>query len=83
MPKPGSTVRPAAIAALLLCLSLAVPARAASEDPTDPTGWRKALAYARCAFELWRAVTPVEVAAALFDCGRMLLDEPVLGAGGE
>jgi hypothetical protein len=32
-------------------------------------------AYARCAFEVWKAVTPTDWGTAFFDCGRTFLDE--------
>lgn len=66
-------------------LSFAVPAaRAADPDaPTDTAeGWKKVLAYAGCAFGLFRAITPVDWSAAITGCMRLYLDEPPLTPGG-
>lgn len=67
--------------ALLACLALAPTARAFEGDP-DATadGWKKVFSYARCAFEIWKAITPAEWATAFFDCGRTIMDEPAPGA---
>lgn len=71
--------RAPALLALVMLLSVAPAARA--EDSGDPTaeGWRKVFAYARCAFEMFKAVTPTDWGAAFFDCGRTFLDEPAPG----
>lgn len=45
-------------------------------------GWKKVVNYARCAFAVFVATTPVQWAGAMLDCGRQFLDEPPLGAGG-
>jgi hypothetical protein len=67
--------------ALLACLTLAPAARAYEGDAdTTEDGWKKVFAYARCAFEIWKAVTPAEWGAAFFDCGRTIMDEPAPGA---
>lgn len=73
--------RAPAFLALLLLLSV-VPATRAAESNTEPTaeGWRKVLAYARCAFEVFKAVTPVDWGTAFLDCSRTILDESSPGA---
>ena len=73
-------LRAPAFLALLLLLCVAPATRAAETDP-EPTadGWRKVLAYARCAFEMFKAITPTDWGAAFFDCGRTFLDEPPTG----
>ena len=73
--------RAAALVAMLLVMSF-VPAARAAEGTGEPTaeGWRKVFAYARCAFEVWKAVTPSDWGAAFFDCGRTFLDEHEPGA---
>jgi hypothetical protein len=67
-----------ALLALALCLALAPVARAADAESTETTdeGWKKVLAYGRCALSMFKALTPSEWAAAFFDCGRTFLDEP-------
>ncbi len=75
-----------AIAALSFVSPVAVP-EALAADPSEPTdtaeGWKKVLAYARCAFDVFRAVTPVDWASAGFECTRLFLAEPPLTPGGE
>jgi hypothetical protein len=68
--------RAPALLALFLLLCVA-PASRAAEGDGEPTaeGWRKVFAYARCAFEVWKAVTPTDWGTAFFDCGRTFLDE--------
>ena len=72
--------RAPALVALVLMLSMAPGVRAAEGDP-EPTadGWRKVFAYARCAFEVWKAITPADWGVAFFDCGRTFLDEAPAG----
>ena len=64
---------------LLLCVS---PATRAAESGTDTTadGWKKVFAYARCALEVWKAVTPADWTLAFLDCGHTFLDEHEPGA---
>lgn len=71
-----------ALLALALSLAFAPSARATEAEPADSTedGWKKVLAYGRCAFSVFKAVTPTEWASAFFDCGRTFLDEPSAGA---
>ena len=77
------------LAPLLVTLALAVallaaPARAA--DPGDgqtDEGWKKVLAYARCAINVFRAVSPTDWMVATIDCGRLMLDEPTYPGGGQ
>ncbi len=67
-------------------LTLAAPsARAADPDaPTDTAeGWKKVVAYAGCAFGLFRAITPADWTAAMFTCTKLFLDEPPFTAGGD
>ncbi len=67
-------------------LALAAPsARAADPDaPTDTAaGWKKVVAYAGCAFGVFRAITPVDWTAAMLTCTKLFLDEPPLTPGGD
>lgn len=77
---------PGALAMLVLAAFLAVAptARAAGADaPTGgPDGWKKVLAYGRCAFMVFVAATPADIGAAFFDCTRLFLAEPPLTGGG-
>jgi len=74
---------PAALVTLsLLAALLAPPARAA--DPGDDVtaeGWKKVFAFAHCAFNVFRAVTPGDWTVAFLDCGRLLAEEPALPGG--
>jgi hypothetical protein len=74
----GRVTHAPALLALALCLALAPLARAADQVASDTTdeGWKKVLAYGRCALAVFKALTPSEWAAAFFDCGRTFLDEP-------
>jgi len=67
---------------LLLAALLAAPARAA--DPGDDVtaeGWKKVFAFAHCAVNVFRAVTPADWTVAFLDCGRLLAEEPALPGG--
>jgi len=70
---------------LLTFLALAPPAARAG-DPDWPddaeAGWRKVIAYGRCALQVFVAVTPAQWSAAFMDCGRLYLDEPPAPMGG-
>ena len=68
----------------LLSLCLAPPAHALEPVPYDGTedGWRKMIAYARCAFLVFTAVEPTGWAAAFFDCSRTFAAEPPAPGGG-
>ncbi len=69
----------------LLLLLVAVPAaRAADPDtPSDGTdGWKKVIAYARCAFLTFAAVTPTDWVIAISDCTRLYLEESPAPGGG-
>ena len=78
-----STRGPAALVALALAASLCVsPARAAVGDDGGAEGWKKVLAFARCAINVFRAVTPTDWMVATIDCGRLMLDEPTYPGGG-
>ena len=80
---PGFARYPAALAALALAASLcAPPARAADPESGTDEGWKKVLAFSRCAVHVFRAVTPVDWAVAFIDCGRLFLEEPALPGGG-
>ena len=70
--------------ALFALLAAAPMARAADPDwPGDTDeGWRKVIAYSRCAFEVFMAITPAQWTGAFLDCGRQFLDEPPIGLGG-
>ena len=70
---------PGALAMLtLLTLLIAAPAARAA-DPDSPTdtadGWKKVVAYGRCAFLVFVAVTPTQWGAAIFDCTRLYIAE--------
>jgi len=70
---------------LLSCIALAPPtARAGDPDWPDDAdaGWRKVIAYGRCALQVFIAVTPAQWSAAFMDCGRLYLDEPSAPMGG-
>ena len=72
-----------ALLTLLALLVVAPAARAEADAPPDTdAGWRKVLAYARCAFDVFRAVTPADWSLAVFECSRLYLDEPPLTGGG-
>ena len=77
---------PGAFAMLMLFAMLTlVPAARAAETaaPADTTeGWRKVVSYARCAFAVFRAVTPLDWGAAMFDCTRTFIAELPPPAGG-
>ena len=81
--RPGAGY-PALLAALALTAALlAAPARAA--DPGDgqtDEGWKKVLAFTRCALNVFRAVTPTDWMVAAIDCGRLMMDEPTYPGGG-
>ena len=67
----------ALVLAAMLTLSAPVAHAADPDVPTDSiAGWQKMYAYARCAFEVFRAVSPIDWAAAMFDCTGMFLAEP-------
>jgi len=78
---------PGALAMLtLLLLLVAVPAaRAADPDaPSDGAdGWKKVVAYARCAFLVFAAATPTDWAVAITDCTHLYLEEPPAPGGGK
>jgi len=67
---------------LVLGLVLARGARAADGDGQTDEGWKKVLAFARCALNVFRAVTPTDWAVATLDCGRLMIDEPSNYPGG-
>jgi hypothetical protein len=68
--------------ALLLALAPAVVAADSEPPPETADGWRKVIAYARCAALVFLATTPAQWSGAIFDCARLYLDEPPIGAGG-
>jgi len=70
-----------ALLSLWAFLAFAPCALAADPDGLDDTGdgWRKVIAYARCALNIAVAVTPPQWAAALLDCGRLYVNEPPMG----
>lgn len=72
--------RASVLLALVLWLCVAPAPRAAEDDSPTADGWRKVFAYARCSFSVFKAVTPTDWAAAFFDCGKTLMDEPAPGA---
>lgn len=68
-----------ALVALALATVVLAPSVARAADPDVPSetadGWRKVLAYSRCAFQVFRALTPTDWTSALLDCGRTFLAE--------
>jgi len=71
----------AALVMLSLTLSLgAPPARADGGDDTAD-GWKKVIAFARCALNVFRAVTPTDWMVAAADCGRLVLEEATWPGG--
>jgi len=84
-PKIVRSIRgaPAALVTFTLALSLCVaPARAAGGDDTDE-GWKKVLSFARCALNVFRAMTPTDWMVATLDCGRLMMEEPTYPGGGQ
>ena len=82
---PGSAGRPAALAMLMLTAALLVPPARAADAATDggtAEGWKKVLAFAHCAANVFRAATPADWAVAFTDCGRLFLEEPPWPGGG-
>lgn len=81
--KQGPWVRHVALAMLATFVLSAGAARAqAPAAPIDETeGWRKVGAYVTCAFQVFAAVTPVQVVAAVITCGKMFADEPAPTGG--
>ena len=76
---------PGALALLtLVALCLAAPARAVdpAADGDSEDGWKKVIAYARCAFYVFLAGDPISSSVAFFDCARTYLNEPPMPAGG-
>jgi hypothetical protein len=72
-----------AVLTFLALLSTTAVVHAGELDAPDETGdgWRKVIAYGRCAFAVFTAVSPVQWTAAFLDCGKLFLDEPPLGGG--
>ena len=70
--------------ALAALTAVAPIARAADPDaPTDTAdGWKKVLAYANCAFQVFRAITPTDWVAAGISCTRLFIAESPVNAGG-
>lgn len=68
-----------ALVALALATFVLAPSAARAADPDVPSetadGWRKVLSYSRCAFQVFRALTPTDWTSALLDCGRTFLEE--------
>jgi hypothetical protein len=71
---------PIAAAGCLVALMLLTAPLARAADPDVPTdtadGWQNVYRYSRCAFAVLHAVTPLDWAAAAFDCVRLFLSEP-------
>jgi hypothetical protein len=76
---------PRALATIVLLVAcLAAPARALDARPLDDTeeGWKKVVAYARCALIVFAAVFPGGAVAAFFGCERTFEAEPPINWGG-
>lgn len=73
-----------AMLTLLFLLMVAPAARAADPDTSSDgaDGWKKVVAYARCAFLVFAATTPTDWAVAVTDCTRLYLAEPPAPGGG-
>ena len=72
------------VVALSLVAALhASPARASDTDSGTEDGWKKVLAFARCAAHVFRAVTPVDWTVAFLDCGRLFMEERPYPGGGQ
>jgi hypothetical protein len=74
-----------ALAALTLLAGLLVaPARAddAAADDDAANGWKKVVAYAHCAVNVFRAVTATDWVVAFLDCTRLYLEESPAPTGG-
>jgi|RhiMethySRZTD1v2_1073278.scaffolds.fasta_scaffold809290_2 hypothetical protein len=81
---PGVSGYRAAFVALALAAALHVaPARASEEDDLTAEGWKKVLSFGRCAFHVFRAITPVDWMVAFIDCSRLFLEEPPFPGGGQ
>ena len=72
-----------AVALVMLSLTLLLGAQPARADGADDTadGWKKVLAFARCAVNVFRAITPTDWIVATIDCGRLVLEEPTWPGG--
>jgi hypothetical protein len=80
--RPGVAGYRAALVALALAASFHVaPARASAGDDVSAEGWKKVLSFARCAFHVFRAITPTDWMVASIDCSRLFLEEPPLPGG--
>lgn len=81
----GPWARRSAVLLLVTSLAFAIPVAHANESGApieDAEGWRKVIAYAACAWQVFRALTPADVATASLMCGRLLLEEPPTPNGG-
>lgn len=71
---------PRAFAGLVVVMMLGLAPLAHAADPDVPSdtaeGWRKVLSYSQCAFAIYRAVTPLDWAGAVFECTRLFMAEP-------
>ena len=76
---------PGALAVLMLFASLVAPPVRAAGDASGSgdadEGWKKVVAYAHCAFSVFRAVTPLDWSAALLTCTRLFMEEPSVPGG--
>lgn len=78
------SLRFATLLAVVTLLVVAPAARAADPDAPGDTadGWRKVLAYARCALLVFFAGTPIEWSAAFADCSHTYTAEAAGPGGG-
>lgn len=71
---------PRAAAGILVVVMLGLVPLAHAADPDVPSdtadGWRKVVSYSQCAFAVYRAITPLDWAGAVFECTRLFLAEP-------
>ncbi|MEQ1831522.1 MAG: hypothetical protein ABL977_00600 [Candidatus Eisenbacteria bacterium] len=76
----------AALVLLAAAMFAVVPPAARAAEPeaggVTAEGWKKVVAYAGCAFAVFRALTPADWATAALTCTKLYLDEPGAPAGG-
>ena len=70
------------MAAMLAIVPPSAHAADSASGGNTAEGWKKVVAYAGCAFSVFRAVTPADWAVAIMDCSKLFLDEPASPNGG-
>lgn len=69
-------------AAMLAIVPPSAHAAGSTADGNTAEGWKKVIAYAGCAFSVFRAITPVDWAGAILTCSKLFADEPASPIGG-